>query len=134
TDFTNDPAKLQEGLRTFVFPDFSEANMFDALTDTADRMSKIQGRKAILVLTSGIDTFSKITFDQTRRKLQDSAVPIYSIGLLQMINPGAMESLTLLQANNEMKTFTKETGGQAFFPRWTAEIPDIFQQVQGAMR
>ena len=134
TDFTNDPAKLQEGLRSFVFPDFSEANVFDALTDTADRMSKIQGRKAILALTSGVDTFSKITFDQTRRKLQDSGVPIYTIGLLQMINPGGSEGLTLLQANNEMKTFAKETGGQAFFPRWPAELGDIFQQVQGAMR
>ncbi len=134
TDFTNNPQTLQEGLRTFIFPDFSEANMFDALTDTADRMSKIQGRKAILILTSGLDTFSKITFDQTRRKLQDSAVPIYSIGLLQMINPGAMENITLLQADNEMKTFAKETGGQAFFPRWPAEMGDIFQAMQGAMR
>jgi Ca-activated chloride channel family protein len=134
TDITNDPAKLQEGLRSFIFPDFSEANLFDALTDTADRMSKIQGRKAILTLTSGVDTFSKITFDQTRRKLQDSGVPIFSIRLLQMINPGGMESMTLLQADNEMKTFTKETGGQAFFPRWPAEIGDVFNQMQGAMR
>ena len=82
---------LQQALRSFMFPDFSEANLFDALTDTADRMSKIEGRKAILILTSGIDTFSKITFDQARRKLQDSGVPIYSIGLLQMLNPGAVE-------------------------------------------
>lgn len=133
-DFTNDPQKLQEGLQSFGFPDFSEANLFDALTDTADRMSKIQGRKAILVLTSGVDTFSKITFDQTRRKLQDSGVPIYSIGLLQMLAPGMIEGIGLVQADNEMKTFAKETGGQAYFPRWAAEIGDVFGQIQGAMR
>jgi VWFA-related protein len=133
-DFTNDRMKLQEGLRSFVFPDFSEANLFDALTDTADRMSKIQGRKAILVLTSGIDTFSKITYDQTRRKLQDSGVPIYSISLLQMLNPGAAGGIELAQADNEMRTFAKETGGQAFFPRWQAEIGDVFNSIQGSMR
>jgi VWFA-related protein len=133
-DFTNDRATLQQALHTFTFPDFSEANLFDALTDTADRMSKLQGRKAILILTSGLDTFSKITFDQTRRKLQDSGVPIYSIGLLQMLNPGGAENITLLQADNEMKTFTKETGGQAFFPRWSAELPDAFAALQGTMR
>jgi VWFA-related protein len=133
-DFTNNPMILQQALRSFNFPDFSEANLFDALTDTADRMSKIEGRKSILVLTSGIDTFSKITFDQTRRKLQDSGVPIYSIGLLQMLNPGGAESMNMLQADNEMKTFTKETGGQAFFPRWPAEIGEVFQALQGAMR
>ena len=134
TDFTNDRAVLQQGLRSFTFPDFSEANLFDALTDTADRMSKIEGRKAILVLTSGIDTFSKLTFDQTRRKLQDSGVPIYSIGLLQMLNPGGSMGIDYLQADNEMKTFTKETGGQAFFPRWPAEIGDVFNSMQSAMR
>lgn len=133
-DFTNNPMTLQEALRSFVMPDFSEANLFDALTDTADRMSKIQGRKAILVLTSGVDTFSKLTFDQTRRKLQDAGVPIYSIGLLQMMNPGAMESMTQLQADNEMKTFTRESGGQAFFPRWEAELPEAFAALQNTMR
>jgi VWFA-related protein len=134
SDFTNDKARLNEGLRSFGFPDFSEANLFDAITDTADRMSKIPGRKAILVLTSGIDTFSKLTFDQTRRKLQDSGVPIYSIGLLQMINPGMIESIDLLQAQSQMRTFAKETGGQAYLPRWPAEIPDVFNAIQVAMR
>lgn len=133
-DFTNNRAILQQGLRSFSFPDFSEENLFDALTDTADRMSKIQGRKSILILTSGVDTFSKITYDQARRKLQDSGVPIYSIGLLQMLNPGAAEGIGQLQADNEMKTFAKETGGQAFFPRWPAEIGDVFLTMQQAMR
>ncbi len=133
-DFTNNPMVLQQALRRFDFPDFSEANLFDVLTDTADRMSKIQGRKSILILTSGIDTFSKITFDQARRKLQDSGVPIYSISLLQMLNPGAAQGINQLQADNEMKTFAKESGGQAFFPRWPAEIGDVFQTMQGAMR
>jgi Ca-activated chloride channel family protein len=133
-DFTNNPATLQQALRSFQFPDFSEANMFDALTDTADRMSKIEGRKAILILTSGIDTFSKLTFDQTRRKLQDYGVPIYSISLLQMLNPGANEGLTQLQGDNEMKTFAKESGGQAYFPRWPAEIGNVFANIQSEMR
>ncbi len=77
---------------------------------------------------------SKLTFDQTRRKLQDSGVPIYSIGLLTMLSPGAAENITQLQADNEMKTFGRETGGQAFFPRWPAEIGDVFGAIQGAMR
>ena len=133
-DFTNDPMKLQQALHSFIFPDFSEANLFDVLTDTADRMSKIQGRKSILILTSGRDTLSKLTFDQTRRKLQDSGVPIYSISLLSMLNPGASDNITQVQADNEMKTFTKETGGQAFFPRWPAELGEVFGQIQGSMR
>ena len=84
TDFTTDKMKIREGLDRLKIAAFSEANMFDAVTDTADRMSEIEGRKAILLITSGIDTFSKLTYDQTRKKLQEAGVPVYSIGLMQM--------------------------------------------------
>src|SRR5438477_6328930 len=85
SDFTTDRSKTQEALHRLTIPAFSEANLFDALTDTADRMSGIEGRKAILAITSGIDTFSRITYDQTRKKLQESGVPIYAIGLMQAL-------------------------------------------------
>src|SRR5258708_28770107 len=84
TDFTTDKGKIREGLDRLKIAAFSEANLFDALTDTAERMSDIEGRKAILVLTSGVDTFSKLTYDQTRKKLQEAGVPVYAIGLMQM--------------------------------------------------
>src|SRR5262249_39058568 len=83
TDFTTDRMKTQEALQRLQIPAWRESNLYDAVTDTADRMSGIEGRKAILLISSGIDTFSKITFDQTRKKLQESGVPIYAIGLMQ---------------------------------------------------
>jgi len=85
SDFTTDRSKTQQALSRLQIAAWSEANLFDAITDTADRMSGIEGRKAIVLITSGIDTFSKITFDQTRKKLQESGVPIYSIGLMQTL-------------------------------------------------
>src|SRR5205085_2499693 len=71
TDFTTDRSKTQEALQRLNIPAFSEANLYDAVTDTADRMSAIEGRKAILLLSTGVDTFSKLTYDQTRKKLQE---------------------------------------------------------------
>src|ERR1039458_1590245 len=44
TDFTTDKMKIREGLDRLKIAAFSEANMFDAITDTADRMSDIEGR------------------------------------------------------------------------------------------
>ena len=139
-DFTTDRMKVQEALGRLQIAAFSEANMFDALTDTADRMSSIEGRKAILLLASGIDTFSKLTYDQTRKKLQEAGVPIYSIGLMQfqremadayMSGPARME---FLQADNELRTFAKETGGAAYFPKWEAEYGQIFQALHQSLR
>jgi VWFA-related protein len=140
TDFTTDKMKVREGLDRLKIAAFSEANMFDAVTDTADRMSGIEGRKAILLITSGIDTFSKITYDQTRKKLQESGVPIYSIGLMQMQRDmadaymGATQRMDFLQADNELRTFAKETGGAAYFPRFPGEYPGIFQMLHQSLR
>ncbi len=139
-DFTNNHQQIQEALNRMQIPAWQEANLFDALTDTADRMSGIEGRKAILVLTSGIDTFSKITFDKARKSLAESGVPIYAISLMQFLRTiadqsmGPIQRMDFLQADNELRTFAKETGGRAFFPRFEGEYGGIFQDIQQALR
>lgn len=142
SDFSTNRQDTQEALARLRIPGFSESNMYDALTDVADRMSDIEGRKAILYIGSGMDTFSKITFDQTRRKLQTASVPVYALGTLQALREwydsrGAMGSiarLDFLQADNQLRTFTKETGGQAWFPRFFGEYGGIFRQINEALR
>ena len=133
-DFTTDRNAIHEALQRMTIPAWREANMFDAVTDTADRMSGIEGRKAILLITSGIDTFSKITYDQARKSLQQSGVPVYSISLRGLQRAIQGDSINELQWDNELKTFAKETGGQAFFPRFEGEYGAIFQQVHEALR
>jgi len=140
TDFTTDRSKTQEALHRLTIPAFSEANLYDALTDTADRMSELEGRKAILLLSTGIDTFSKITYDQARKKLQEAAVPVYIVSLMQaqreMMDAytGPIARMDFLQADNAMRTFAKETGGQAYFPRFEGEYGTIFQSIHEALR
>ncbi len=141
SDFSPDKNKAQEALGRLRIPGFSESNVFDALTDMADRMSSIEGRKAILYIGSGIDTFSKLTFDKARRSLQESGVPIYTISTLQISRIMAesygmspIAEMDFLQADNEMRTFSKETGGLSFFPRFVAEYPSVFNQIETALR
>jgi len=142
SDFSTNRQDTYEAMARLRIPGFSESNLYDALTDTADRMSDIEGRKAILYIGSGMDTFSKITFDQTRRKLQTASVPIYSLGTLQAMREyydsrgymGPIQRLDFLQADNQLKTFSKETGGQAWFPRFFGEYGGIFRQVNEALR
>jgi len=141
SDFSPDKRRAEEAMSRLRIPGFSESNVFDALTDMADRMSGIEGRKAILLISTGLDTFSKITFDTARKSLQESGVPIYSISILQIARLMAESrgmsgpaEMTFLQADNEMKTFAKETGGMAFFPRFMGEYPTIFRQIEDSLR
>jgi VWFA-related protein len=142
SDFTTDRRKTQEALQRLNIPGFSEANLYDALTDTANRMSGIDGRKAIVLISSGIDTFSKLNYGETRKMLQEDGVPVYAIGLMQALRDqadamgllGNIARLDFLQADNAMRTFAKETGGIAFFPRFLGEFPTIFQNIHQALR
>ena len=65
------------GLR---IPGFSETDIFDSMYDTLDRLDRIPGHKELVVIASGRDTFSKITLDQTMKKIKSTPnVTIYTI-------------------------------------------------------
>jgi len=143
SDFSTDRAQAAEALQRLRIPAFSEANLYDTLIFTGERMQDIEGRKAIVLLSSGVDTFSKVTFDKARHAIQDNGVPIYAIGLLQTQREmmggrpgmaGGMADMDLAVANEQMKTFANETGGRAFFPRFQGEMSGIFRMVQDSMR
>lgn len=141
-DFTTDKRKARAALGTLQIPGFRESNLFDALVDMAERMSDIEGRKAIVVIASGMDTFSKINFGETRRRLQVAGVPIYAIGLMQALRDyydsrgylGPIQRMDFLQADNQLRTFAKETGGTAFFPKFYGEFPSIFASIADGLR
>jgi Ca-activated chloride channel family protein len=42
--------------------------------------------------------------------------------------------IDFLQAENQLRTFAQETGGNAWFPQFDGEIPGIFQQVAAFLR
>jgi VWFA-related protein len=125
-------------------PVFSETNLFDALYETLDRLDGVQGRKEIILIGSGLDTFSKIGYDKLLKKIKATQnVTIYTIstGFLwrQYIetHPGlgaAMTTMDYLQGDNQMNTFAKMTGGRWFHPRFQGELPDDFREIAAAVR
>jgi VWFA-related protein len=142
SDFSTDKRAAYEAMRRLQFAAYSESNLYDAVTDSADRMKDIEGRKAIVLISSGVDTFSRITFDKTRKILQEAAVPIYAIGIMQALRDyydargalGSIQRMDFLQADNQMRVFARETGGMSFFPRFYGEFPGIFRAVADSLR
>jgi Ca-activated chloride channel homolog len=142
SDFSTDKRKAYEAMQRLRIPGFSESNLYDALVDTEERMQEIEGRKAIVLIASGVDTFSKLTFNKARKAIQDGGVPIYAIGMMQTIRElmdargmmGPLARMDFLQADNQMRTFAKETGGQSFFPRFYGEFPSIYQAIAQSLR
>jgi len=144
TDFTQDKRQLYNSLNSLTIPGFSERNVFDAIYEAEDRLSRIEGRKYIILIASGRDTFSKITFDKILQKVKTTPdITIFTVstgGALRAMTEGrggfegSLRDMDYLQADNEMKTFAKLTGGMSFFPRFSGEMPDIFADINKNIR
>lgn len=141
-DFTQNKGEIQQHLQRMYFPGFSEANLFDAVIETVDRLEDVKGKKAILVLASGLDTFSKNTLDDTLKKLKQTDVTIFSVGVARDFweyfdnrgSLGAVSRMNFLQAENQLSAFARMTGGRSWHPRFSGELPGIFEDVAAALR
>ncbi len=170
TDFTNDPTRLRQTIDLLLRnnPAFRESNLFDALKfslvggkgdsvvleNSKERTSQYGGmidvkapRRAIILVASGIDTFSRINYGEVRKVIQNSGVPIYVIStgnlFLKMYEhrlpatdgiDGSPGRMTFLQADNAMKTFAKESGGAHFPVTFPGEVPTVIQSINNLMR
>ena len=144
TDFTQDKRQLLEDINNLRIPGFSERNLFDALYEGLDRLSRIEGQKYIILIASGRDTFSKITLDKMMDKIKktpDVTIFTVSTGAVARIMSegrggmnGQMRDMDYLQADNQMQTFARMTGGMFFAPRFVAEMPEDFTAINQAIR
>jgi len=134
-DFTQDKRELMQAIDSLRMPGFNETNVFDALYEGLDRLERIEGRKYIILIASGRDTFSKLTLDKILKKVKAAQdITIYTISTGGFMRAVRGDSITMLQADNEMKTFSSLTGGASYFPRFTAEFPDDFNEINQNIR
>jgi len=137
-DFTNNQSVIGQSLMSLTIPTFSDTDMFDALYETLDRTSRIPGRKYIILIGTGRDTFSKLTLDKMLAKIKATPnVTIFTIGtgaLLHQFDSGGIRELDYLQAQNQLKTFASMTGGLSFSPLFQGELPEDFAQINNSIR
>jgi len=134
TDFTQDRYQVRAALDTLRIPGFSEINLYDALAFTIDRMKDIQGRKAIIGICTGIDTFSKLTYGEMLKISKASDAAIYPISILEFIDVRTAGSMTAITAKSQLSFIAQYSGGQAYFPRFEAELPSVYQQIASQLR
>lgn len=84
-------------------------------------------RRAILLISDGEDNNSRYTFKELRRRLQESGVVVYSIGIGVSYLPRATGAETL-------KKLASVSGGKAFFPDGAAEMSEVFERIALELR
>lgn len=151
-DFTQDKRAIL-GAISMLQPGMAmsqETNLFDALIDTLDRLEGVEGRKYVILITSGRDSFSKHTLDQTLKRVQatkDTAIYVVSTGQAlrnYAETNGLMRylcsiaefqcNMTFLQADNQMRTFARMTGGRFYAPLFQGSFKDAFVDIAQTIR
>ena len=170
TDFTNDRTRISQVINLLLrnYPAFRESNLFDALKftlvggrgdsvvleDSKEEKSDFSGlvsvqgrRRAVVLVASGIDTFSKINYGDARKIAQNAGIPIYIIGTGELFFKryehllpatdsltGMPGRLTFQQAKNTLRTFANETGGAYYPVTFPGELPNVLTTINSLLR
>jgi VWFA-related protein len=159
-DFTDDSGRLYQAVVAAARDtlNFSEANIYDALSfallggkaiqlydeqageSEYTGVQEVEGHSAVILVTLGIDTFSRLTYDKTMKIVARAGVPIFIVGVgnlffkkYEHLMPPE-QRLTFLQAYNGLNTFAKLSGGAYFPMTFEGEIPSIMQSIQAMLR
>lgn len=127
-DFTNKIGPLKEALDRV--DSRGGTALYDAVIASADHLAKGAKRekKALLIVTDGVDNESRESLESAIRKVQDDNGPtIYTIGILGD-EPGTK------RAKRALQSLSDQTGGVAFFPKDLMEVDEISQEVARDIR
>jgi VWFA-related protein len=141
-DFTQDYQQVLQTMKTFRFPAVSENNLFDAVIDTLDRTQEMEGKIAILLVSTGWNSFSGSTYDDVLNKCKSANAVIYAIGMGQYYRllmdaygyTTPEDSMDGMMADNRLRYISEYTGGTAYFPRLDSEVPAIIDNISVLLR
>jgi Ca-activated chloride channel family protein len=129
---------------------YGSTSLYDAIYSAADeQLAKVEGRKAIILLTDGDDTSSKVTYEQALTSIIKSGSVVYVIskarafisdldryrGKAAKVFAGATAQQAGIyitrfeQAERVMTDLASRTGGRIFSPLQDKEMKDVYGQV-----
>lgn len=101
-------------------------SLYDAIVTGLYRFRSVQGRKALLVITDGEDTTSRLSYDEMLLYVRASRVPIYFIGVALGFSD--------MSGTSKMKALAAETGGVAYFIKDVKQLKETYRQLEKELR
>lgn len=124
-DFTSSISELEDTLAD-VKP-FGQTAIYDAVMVAVDNMDKAKyQKKAILLITDGVDNVSQNTLDDAIEKIRRSKVAVYTIGLLSLSGG--------VKAEHSLIRLAEAGGGRAYFPADVEQARTMIERVARDLR
>ncbi len=132
TEFTSDREKFLA--RLDVQRGYGKSAIFDAVAATPKLVDeKIKGKKAIVMISDGVDNASELSNWEALRLARQVNVPIYALGFTGLRKELRLEGTTAVNLRL-MATFARETGGMLFGVHDPAELKEAVAEIEGELR
>jgi VWFA-related protein len=121
---TSDVRALTRIVEHFPNPE-GATSLFDAIAMAADYLRPHLGRKVIVIVSDGVDTTSRLDFDETLRRLLASDCQFYAVQTGHSDNTNLRD----LVAERRLQEFAAQTGGAVYAPKATTDLDHAFAQI-----
>lgn len=147
-DFTEDKRGLAQALEGLHYNlGMAQLNLFDGLAAALDWLAPLPGKKAIVLLSTGLDSSGAGRWEALEQKLHASDVVVMAVALggelrqpdkkkkTQPVTPSKDESgMSFARADLNLENIAEATGGRAYFPRDAREFAGIYRQIAIQLR
>jgi VWFA-related protein len=110
-------------------PQDGSTAIWDAIGLTASEVlarTPWQRRRAIILLTDGWDTSSRLLKSEAIKRALEAETVVYAIGIGDSKQDGVDK--------DTLKDLTARTGGRAFFPKKEADMTSVFGEIEQELR
>jgi Ca-activated chloride channel family protein len=135
-EFTTDEREVEDALGDLVA--HGQTALLDAVLLSSDYVQKEgrRRRKALLVVTDGLEEGSYYTYDQVAERLRQLDVRLYFIGFTNDLDQTGSIFRKSPKKNAEtlLGRLAEESGGRAFFPADVSEVGAISDEIARDLR
>jgi Ca-activated chloride channel homolog len=144
--FTQDRARLAAALGQIQYTlGFGDLNLFDSISSVLDSMAPATGKKAIVLLTTGLDSSPASRWQALVRKLRATDVVIFPVALGASLRTPAKknkgkapatpdEPPVFAEADKALHSLADITGGRSFFPESVADFAPMYREIAATLR
>lgn len=128
----------------------TDLNFYDAVSSCLDWLQALSGKKALLLLTTGLDSSPSGHWEALADRIRGSDVTVFPVALGSSLRsfdagpsvipraangaPAATPGLSFRAADRALQSLADLSGGQAFIPKDDKEFPSIYRRIAAALR
>jgi VWFA-related protein len=135
TDFTKLVGEITQTYSALGPASWREINTYDAVEDMLDKMGRLPGRRILVVIGSGIDTFSQHKLDDVKKRLEADNVTVFVAGLGSLLRGvydpylSSSAQMEIIQARSFLQMLATKSGGFAWFPTMSNGFHDVMEGI-----